>query len=91
MGALECDRTREENCRAYKRAELLLEYEILSLINGLQPHYDSAIAGGGFDTGYHWPLVAFVSSGFFEKEPKNLHIRKTSTSPFFLFYCSLLH
>lgn len=46
---------------------------------------------GGFDTGYHWPLVAFVSSGFFEKEPKNLHIRKTSTSPFFLFYCSLLH
>lgn len=87
MGALDCDRTSEENCPAYERAELLLEYEIMSLINGLQPHYDSASAEG-FDMGYHWPLVAFVSSGFFEKEPRNLHIRKTSTS--FFFFCSLL-
>lgn len=45
---------------------------------------------GGFDTGYHWPLVAFVSSGFFEKEPKNLHIGKTSTSSFFFFLSFLL-
>lgn len=45
VGAQACDRDREENCPAYERAELLLAYEIMSLINGLQPHYDSASAG----------------------------------------------
>ncbi len=45
VGAQACDRDGEENCPAYERAELLLAYEIMSLINGLQPHYDSASAG----------------------------------------------
>lgn len=45
VGARACDRDREENWPAYERAELLLAYEIMSLINGLQSHYDSASAG----------------------------------------------
>lgn len=45
LGAQASDRDGEENCPAYERTGLLLAYEIMSLINGLQPHYHSASAG----------------------------------------------
>lgn len=45
LGAQASDRDGEENCSTYERTELLLAYEIMSMINGLKPHYHSASAG----------------------------------------------
>ncbi len=45
LGAQTRDRDRGENCPANDSAEQLLAYEIMSLINGFQPHYDSVGAG----------------------------------------------
>lgn len=56
--------TERENCPAYERAALLLAYEIVWLINGLQPSLRFR-QRKGFDMNHHWPLVAFVCPGLF--------------------------
>lgn len=63
-GAQACDRDGEGNCPTYERAALLLAYEIVWLINGLQSSLRFR-QRKGFDMNHHWPLVAFVCPGFF--------------------------
>lgn len=79
MSARGGDRDREGNCPAYRRAECLLAYEMLSLINGLEGSL-------GFrkrrvlmwPTIGHWMPLSLAFQVFFEELPAgDLHIRKT--------------
>lgn len=38
LGAQASDRYTEKSCMAYESTDLLLAYEIMSLIDGLEPH-----------------------------------------------------